>query len=60
VSTWMEEHAPLRRLIIFNSSTDLIMKRDMRCARTLKPFARVVSSDQIRGMFRVVTRTLDG
>jgi len=56
----MEEQAPLGRLIIFNSSTDLIIKPDLRCARTLNPFVRVVSSNQIRGMFWVVTGTIDG
>ena len=60
MSTWMEVHAALPRFIIFNGSTDSIMKPDTRCARTLKPFARVVSSDQITGMFLVVTRTIDG
>jgi len=30
VSLWMEEHAPLGRWIIFNSSTDSIMKPDTR------------------------------
>jgi len=55
----MEEHAPLPRLIILNSSTDSIMKPDAGYERTYKPFASVVSSDEIRGMFWVVTGTID-
>jgi len=55
-------HASLRSLIIFNSSTDSIMKPATRCSKTSNPqaFVGVVSSDQIRGMFWVVTGTMDG
>jgi len=60
VSTWMEEHAPLQWLIIFNSSTDSIMKPDARWKELRNLFREFVSRDQIRGMFWVVTGTTDG
>jgi len=60
VSTWLDEHAPLRRLIIFNRSTHSIMKPNTRWEALRNLVASVVSSDQIRGIFWVVTGTIDG